>query len=39
MAFIKKCMGTILKCACGKPGVINLKGNWYCLDCSKKEKK
>ena len=38
MAFLKRCMSTILKCACGNPGVINLKGTWYCVDCSNKEK-
>ena len=36
MAFIKMCVGTVLKCACGKPGVLNHKGKWYCLNCSEK---
>jgi hypothetical protein len=38
MAFLKRCVSTVIKCACGKPGVSNLIGSWYCADCLKKEK-
>lgn len=39
MAFLKRCVSTVVKCACGKPGITNIKGKWYCLDCSKELKK
>jgi len=38
MAFMKRCVSTVLKCACGKPGVVNLKGKWFCVDCSEQNK-
>lgn len=38
MAFIKRCVSTVLKCSCGKPGIKNLNDKWYCLECSEKIK-
>jgi len=39
MAFIKRCVSTVLKCSCGNPGVTNLKGKWYCQECLEKREK
>jgi len=45
MAFIKKCISTVLKCAkCGKPAIKQTSGKeyapeWLCLDCLNKSKK
>jgi len=37
MAFLKRCISTVIKCACGKPSIKCIDGSWYCLDCSEKE--
>jgi len=39
MAFLKRCVSTVAKCDCGNPGVINIRGIWYCLDCKDKKEK
>lgn len=37
MAFIKKCISTVIKCVlCGKPGITQIKEKWFCSDCIKK---
>jgi hypothetical protein len=34
MAFIKRCVATVMKCfLCGKPGIYKFKENWFCQEC------
>ena len=34
MAFIKRCVSTIMKCiTCGKPALLKQQDDWFCQDC------